>query len=122
MQYTKLETNLRTYHGVSAVQMKNWDPFVFFPAFAIDSVPGKERQEFHFHLLIAMKKILWETILFKLKQDTQQFNLTPVQSTATPDVHSHSCMTISHAIYTMQSNTVYSHSEYARQVIQVLLT
>ena len=27
-------------NGVCAVQMKNWDPFVFGPAFAIDNVPG----------------------------------------------------------------------------------
>ena len=27
-------------NGVCAVQMKNWDPFVLGPAFAIDNVPG----------------------------------------------------------------------------------
>ena len=33
-------TCLPSSHGVSAVVMKNWLPFVFGPAFAIDSVPG----------------------------------------------------------------------------------
>lgn len=29
-----------TYHSVFSVQMKNWDPFVLGPAFAIDKMPG----------------------------------------------------------------------------------
>ena len=28
------------YHGVLSVQMKNWEPFVFGPAFAMERMPG----------------------------------------------------------------------------------
>lgn len=30
-----------SYHSVLTVQMKNWDPFVFGPALAMDRIPGK---------------------------------------------------------------------------------
>jgi hypothetical protein len=35
----------KTYHGVFAVQRKNWDPFVPGPAFAIDKTPAKQKRK-----------------------------------------------------------------------------
>lgn len=35
----------KTYHGVFAVQRKNWDPFVPGPAFAIDKTPAKQNKK-----------------------------------------------------------------------------
>ena len=33
-----------THHGVSATQMKNWEPFVFGPAFAMERVPRNRKK------------------------------------------------------------------------------
>lgn len=54
------------YHSVFAVQMKNWDPFVLGPEFAIDRTPTKERERENqttYCMLYISKFVTWNNLM-----------------------------------------------------------